>query len=143
VRTVYDDWDVSQLVFLDLFRREVSTDAFRSSGRLSPFLLAVARNKIRQLHRQELDTRKRCRDRVGPLEDDIPDHGPRPDVLAAVEDEWHDLLRRLPPLWRRVLAMLREGHTRDEVACLKRVSLSTIDRVVRGARDVVLGRRLG
>jgi DNA-directed RNA polymerase specialized sigma24 family protein len=141
VRPTYGDSDIVQLVFLDLFTGEVPSDVLSSSERLMRYLFAVARNKVRQLHRQELGTQKRCRDRVVPLDDSIPDRYPGPDMVAAAEDEWCDLQRRLPPLWRRLFALLREGHSRGEVARRTGLSHSALDRIVQGSRLILAAHR--
>jgi DNA-directed RNA polymerase specialized sigma24 family protein len=141
LRPVHGDSDVVQLVFLDLFTGEVPSDVLESPARLMAFLFAVAKNKVLQLHRQELGTQKRCHDRAVALDDSIPDRGPGPDMVAAAEDEWRDLQRTLPPRWRRVFALLREGHSRGEASRLAGVSPSTVDRMVYGGRLILAAHR--
>jgi RNA polymerase sigma factor (sigma-70 family) len=123
LRPEYDSLDFLQEVWSSYFRT-VRDWTFQKPDDLISFLANMACNKITDAERHRLATRG---DLSGeeplpqPTEDDrnneLPaPRQPTPSQFAVANEQWENLLRGLPPEYQRMLELLREGYTHEEIA---------------------------
>jgi RNA polymerase sigma-70 factor (ECF subfamily) len=122
LRTQYDSVDFLQGVWASFFQMSPERHHFDTPDDLVAFLSRVAINKVvetlryqhtakRNIHRQQP---LKPRDSEGAVE--VPGRDPSASQLAIAEERWERLLEGQPPQYRRVLELLRAGHTHQEVA---------------------------
>jgi RNA polymerase sigma-70 factor (ECF subfamily) len=138
LRSRYDSLDFCQDVWASIFACPPAPDAFDSPEGLVAFLTRIANNKVTgairtQIGNQKADVRR---------EEELPAHTadqerlqlfarePSPSTLAVGKEVWERLLEDQPPLYRRILALIREGKTHEEAAAETGVSAKTVQRSV-------------
>jgi RNA polymerase sigma factor (sigma-70 family) len=123
LRPVYDSLDFFQDVWASFFQ-VAPVRTFRCSDDLVAYLAEIAFHKVTDTYRQRLGTEKRNGGRVEtlplPTEEDrnneLPARQPTPSQVAVANECWEDMLRGLPPQHQRMLELLREGYTHEEIA---------------------------
>jgi DNA-directed RNA polymerase specialized sigma24 family protein len=88
--------------------------------------------KNRHFARQKNDRgRVQSLDQLGPADEEpLADRSPTPERAASAREEWDRLLAGQPEYYRRILELLRDGHTYLEVAELLPLHRKTVQRVV-------------
>jgi RNA polymerase sigma factor (sigma-70 family) len=140
-RPVLDSMDLTQQVWASFFCRELYAEALRDPDALRSFLCAMGRNKALAASRGQR-ARKRDRGGVVPLhspvvdaEHDLRDLHPEPDEEVAQRDLWEVVLRCFDATGRRAMELLRGGCGLREVSARLGVSVRTVGRIVRRARE--------
>jgi RNA polymerase sigma factor (sigma-70 family) len=146
LRRQYDSLDFLQEIWASFFMIPPDRYTFESPAALVNFLGRVATNKVIEAYRQRAQTAKHNIGRELPIEkistEDAPTGGtavaaepsgrePTPSQLSIAEERWQQLLRGQPPRCRRVLELLREGHTYGEVSEQTGVHRKVIQRLIR------------
>jgi RNA polymerase sigma factor (sigma-70 family) len=127
LRPQYDSVDFNQSVWASFFQIPPEQYTFATPDDLIAFLSRLALNKVVDETRKRLQTRKHGVGREQSLDtppppgfDELPDEPPgrqpTPSQLAIAEEHWVQMLRGQGPRERRVLEMLRQGHTHQEIA---------------------------
>jgi len=137
LRTQFDSADFVQAVWASFFAGRLADRDFASPEDLINFLAGLARHKVCDAARQRLKTDKRNLYRAHSLDGSAaalagrePSRQPTPSQVAMAEEQWDRLLDGQPEHHRRILQLLREGHTQQEVAAELRLNEKTIRRVV-------------
>jgi RNA polymerase sigma factor (sigma-70 family) len=137
LRSKFDSLDFVQDVWASFLSRPIKIEQFESEQGLVAYLNRMARNKVCDVVKQRLMTAKHNANREVPLELDHSAHSGLPangDPTASqhviAEEQWQHLLARQPPVYQRMLLLLREGHTHAEIAIMLGVSTKLIQRVV-------------
>jgi RNA polymerase sigma-70 factor (ECF subfamily) len=137
LRTQYDSVDFLQAVWASFFLVAPERYTFTSPEELIAFLSQMAYNKVADVfrHRFQTDKQNIYREQRQGGEDprlaDVPGRGPSPSQVAIAHEHWERLLQGQPPQYRRVLEMLRQGHTHQEIAEQLDVHPKVIQRLLR------------
>src|SRR4051812_9085244 len=122
LRTQYDSVDFLQGVWASFFQMPQERHHFATADDLVAFLSRVAINKVVETLRRR-QTAKRNLHREQPLGArdsggvvDVAARDPSASQLAIAEERWERLIEGQPPQYRRVLELLRAGHTHKEIA---------------------------
>ena len=123
LRTQYDSGDFQQAVLASFFLLPPERHTFSTPEELIAFLSRMAYNKVADVFRHRFQTDKQNinrEQRLGGDDDsrwaDLPGRGPSPSQVAIAHEHWERLLQGQPPQYRRVLEMLRQGHSHREIA---------------------------
>jgi RNA polymerase sigma-70 factor (ECF subfamily) len=121
LRRQFDSLDFVQSVWASFFQLPAERYSFPTPKALVAFLSQVAYNKVVEAFRQRFQTAKHdlTRERSlhnGNLESpSVQLREPTPSQLAIAEECWERLLAGQPPRYRRILEMLRQGHSHREI----------------------------
>jgi RNA polymerase sigma factor (sigma-70 family) len=136
LRSKFDSVDFVQAVWASFFAGAPRRH-FEHHQALMAFLVTLAQNKVVDAVRQRMQTKKYDVNRERPLEGEVAGESgglaarqPTPSQEAVANDEWHRLLADLPDRYRRMLVLLREGHTQKDIARELNVNEKTIRRVL-------------
>src|SRR5262249_3516844 len=127
LRPQYDSVDFNQAVWASFFQIPPEQYTFATPDDLIAFLSRLALNKVIDETRKRLQTRNPDVGREPSLDPpppagseefpgDPPGRQPTPSQLAIAEEHWVQMLQGQGPRERRVLEMLRQGHTHQEIA---------------------------
>jgi RNA polymerase sigma factor (sigma-70 family) len=137
LRTQFDSADFVQAVWASFFTGRLKDQEFASPEDLINFLAGLARNKVCDAARKGMRTDKRNLYRAHSLDGSAaalagrePSPLPTPSQVVMAEEQWNRLLDGQPEHYRRILLLLREGHTQQEVAAALRLNEKTVRRVV-------------
>jgi RNA polymerase sigma factor (sigma-70 family) len=137
LRTHFDSADFTQAVWASFFTGPLQDYHFNSPQELLRFLVGLARHKLCDAARQRR-RQKRNASCTHSLDGSAAYHAetlrasePTASQIALAEEQWDRLLRGQPDHYRRILVLLREGHTRREVARELSINERTVHRVVR------------
>lgn len=138
LRAKFDSADLTQAVWASFFIQPHHDFHFARPEELIAFLADLAHKKLVDVLRQRYGTRKYNVNREHSLEGsaaagslDIADGRPSPSKVLVAEDRWERLLKDQPPHHRRILELLRAGHTQAEAARAAGVSEKTVYRLIR------------
>jgi RNA polymerase sigma-70 factor (ECF subfamily) len=136
LRRQYDSIDFLQAVWASFFTIPVDRYTFDSPDDLVNFLARIAANKVIEAFRNRYRTLKNDINRersieAAPIASEPRCPGPSPSQLAIAEERWALLLHNQPPGRRRVLELLRQGHTLTEAAEQTGVHPKVIQRLLR------------
>jgi len=114
---------------------------FASPQALIGFLTRVAHNKVVEVFRQRFGTQKNDIAREQPAardgtENEPPSPAPSPSQWAIAGERWERLLEGVPPGHRAIVLWLREGHNYEDIARMTKLSVSTVNRVVRRLKEL-------
>lgn len=135
LRPKFDSMDFQQDVWASFFtnpnRRFADPDA------LAKFLAEVAKNKVLMAVRQRLRQQKYNVGRENSLEGSaacqaagVVARDPTPSQLAVADETWEQLLRGQPARYRRILTLLRQGLTHQQIAQVLGIHEKMVQRVV-------------
>jgi RNA polymerase sigma-70 factor (ECF subfamily) len=137
LRSKFDSVDFVQAVWASFFAGEPGRRRFDHPQALMAFLVTLAQNKVIDAVRQRMQTQKYNINRERPLDGSVAHEAaglaarqPTPSQEAVANDEWRRLLADLPDRYRRMLILLREGHTQKDIARELNVNEKTIRRVL-------------
>jgi RNA polymerase sigma factor (sigma-70 family) len=146
LRRQYDSHDFLQAVWASFFTTPADRYTFDKPDDLVNFLARVAANKVIEAFRCQVLTLKNDIGRnvpigqlpaadlqPGPMAVAAEPAGrePSPSQVAIAGERWEFLLRDQPPRARRVLELLRDGHTFREVSERTGVHPKVIQRLLR------------
>lgn len=131
MRLRFDSQDFTQDVWLSFFRAALDRADLRDEQSLVAYLSQMARLKVAEEYRHQT-TQKVGLDRDVALAGtgDPTARGPTPSADAVADDEWARLVAGLPDRERRMLQMLRDGHTHADTAAAFQLSEKTVQRLV-------------
>jgi RNA polymerase sigma-70 factor (ECF subfamily) len=135
LRSKFDSVDFVQDVWVSFFREP--DRAFESPEHLIGYLVNMAKNKVTDANRNRLHTEKRDVRREEPLAGSVEGqerqqafaHDGTPSEAAISREMWQQMLEGQPPAYRKVLAMLRDGWTQEEVADELNLCRRTVQRI--------------
>jgi RNA polymerase sigma factor (sigma-70 family) len=138
LRSKFDSEDFTQAVWASFFAAEPRQLGFDRPEALVAFLAVLAKNKVIDMMRQRR-TKKYDVSRERPLgggdstrfPEEPPARQDTPSQIAIGKEQWDRLLQGQPPHYRRILEMLRDGHTYAEVAQQVGINEKTVQRLVR------------
>jgi RNA polymerase sigma factor (sigma-70 family) len=128
LRRRYDSIDFAQSVWASFFRVPAERYSFASPAALVAFLSRVAYNKVKETTRQRLQTGRHDLTREcsldepaeaglpEPMKEKLPARVNTPSQYVIADERWQKLVRGLPPGHRRVLELLREGHSHIDIS---------------------------
>jgi RNA polymerase sigma factor (sigma-70 family) len=138
LRAKFDSADFAQAVWASFFVNPTHQYAFARPEELIAFLAQLAQNKLVDAQRQRYRTQKYNVNRERALEGSallealgVADRQPGPSQLAAAQEQWERLLDGQPPHYQRILHLLRQGSTHQEIARELGLSEKTVYRVIR------------
>jgi RNA polymerase sigma factor (sigma-70 family) len=139
LRGRYSARDIEQSVWYSFFKGLSKPYTFETPEQLVGFLAQVAVNKVydaaRHLRTAKHDvTRERPLHAVDGLAELLPGREETPSTGPQLQELWERLQRGLPPEDRRVLDLLRQGHTYAEIEALTGYGAKKIQRLVRERR---------
>lgn len=132
MRLRFDSHDFAQDVWLSFFRVALDRQDLRDEGALVAYLSQMARLKVAEEYRHQT-TQKVGLSREAPVAEatGLTARQPTPSENATADEEWERLTAGLPDRERRMLQMLRDGHTHADTAATFQMSEKTVQRLVR------------
>jgi RNA polymerase sigma-70 factor (ECF subfamily) len=136
LRSKYDSLDFVQDVWLSFFR--LPERAFESPEHLIGYLVRMAKNKLTDVRRDRLDAAKHAVCREEPLgrevecqeRQEVFARDGTPSEAAISHEMWERMVAGQPPVFRRVLLMLRAGYSQQEVAERLTLCTRTVQRIL-------------
>jgi RNA polymerase sigma factor (sigma-70 family) len=123
IRSEFDTQDFAQDVWASFFAETPKKRLFDSPDSLVAFLTALAQNKVIDAVRKRTQTLKRDVSREQSLDDSrsfdkevLVGNEPTPSQVLMSQEEWGAFLVKQPPVYRRVLILLRAGKSQIEIA---------------------------
>lgn len=123
LRKEYDSLDFAQDVWASFFTRPPPLARFDTPDALGGYLAGVARNKVAEVCRRRFRSAGYNIAREEPLvraadgtDVPVPGRDATPSQCAIAGEKWAALAAGVPPAHRRVVALLRAGHTQEEIA---------------------------
>ena len=136
IRSKFDSADFTQDVWASFFAQEVERRVFATPDDLIRFLIRLAQNKVIDTTRQRLKQKKFNVNREQSLDDSqrfdkerLAARQATPSQIAMSQEEWRKLLSDLPLVYRRILVLLRDGVSFDEIAAELKIHPRTVRRV--------------
>jgi len=139
MRPQFDSLDFAQDVWASFFVTAGPEYLVQTPQQLVALLTAMARNKVAEKSRDRLMRYKRNVNRERGLGEGVAEKAlvdrTTPSQIAMGEEAWHKLLALQPPVYRRVLMLLRDGKTPAAIASEMKISSRTVQRVLRLVRS--------
>jgi RNA polymerase sigma factor (sigma-70 family) len=141
LRRHYDSADFVQSVWASFFHVPAVDYTFDTPDALVAFLSRMAYNKVVSATRKRLGTQRRGngnevsldtppREDQTPLGQALPAPQHTPSQYAMAGERWEELVRNLPLGHRRILELLREGHSHTEIADRLGIDRKAIQRLL-------------
>jgi len=137
MRSKFDSADFTQAVWASFFALQPGRLNFDRPEALVAFLTRLAQNKVIDELRVRFQTQKLNLNRENSLDGSaahaaalVPAAQPTPSQVAMAKECWHQLLDGLPSHHQRILVLLLQGHTHQEIAGQLGVNERTIRRVI-------------
>jgi RNA polymerase sigma factor (sigma-70 family) len=142
LRPQFDSLDFAQDAWASFFHLPPERYTFATPRELCYFLTRLARYKLIDIYRSQ-QAQKRNRHGTEPLRPQTDEDAgnepagrqPTPSQLAVAEEQWDRITQDIEPMFRRALEMLRQGHSREEVARVLNVPASTIKSVLQRLKN--------
>jgi RNA polymerase sigma-70 factor (ECF subfamily) len=137
LRSKFDSTDFVQDVWASFLADRSHRPVFDNPQALAVFLGNIAYNKVVQAFRQRVLATKYNVDLEQSLETTEGGTGeliarqPTPSQAAAANEAWDNLLKRQVPRNRKILELLRQGNTHQEIALELGLNEKTVRRLVR------------
>ena len=142
LRTKFDSLDFVQDVWASFFTGPQVDMRFDSPEALAAFLAKVARNKVVEAFRQRMQGQKYNVNRENSLDgsaafqvEKLVGADPTGSQLAVANEAYDRLTRGQPDHYRRILELLQQGHTHQEIAEALGLNEKTIRRLIRKLED--------
>ena len=138
LRSTYDSIDIAQDVWKSFFADPPHHLRFKGPAAVLSYLEEMARRKVVRAHRQR--TSAKCNVNI---EEPLPQPsatsssaglaapGPTPSEVVSGQEQWQRMVRRQSPRQQRLLAMLLDGLTQEEIARRLRTDVKTVQRLIR------------
>jgi RNA polymerase sigma factor (sigma-70 family) len=145
LRAKFDSEDFLQDVCASFFSDPPSPDQFSDPAALLGFLGKITRNKVTDAARQGLA--QRCDiNRENSLDgsaqfalENLRTNDPTPSETVATDESWEALDRGGHPNQTKLLHMLRNGYTQEEIARVLGLSVRQVQRLVQKLREKIAG----
>jgi len=142
LRSKFDSSDFLQDVWASFFRDPPPPEAFSEREALLNFLAQMARNKVNQTNRQRLERRRYADKPENSLDgsarfaaDGLEGMEPTPSEVAVAREKWVDIVAGSKPEHEKILLLLHEGYTHEEIAGLLGLSAKSVQRLVSKLRE--------
>ena len=149
LRAKFDSEDFLQDVCVSFFSHPPGPERFSDPAALLGFLDKITRNKVTDAARQRL-TQRRDVNRENSLDgsaqfaiENLRADDPTPSEVVAECESWEALDRGGHPNQKKLLHMLRNGYTQEEVARVLGLSVRQVQRLVQKLRDRIAGNEPG
>jgi RNA polymerase sigma-70 factor (ECF subfamily) len=127
LRRHYDSTDFTQAVWASFFQVPAEQASFDSPAALVTFLSRMAAHKVMETTRKRLGADKHGSARATSLDAPHPEQGgavgerlpadiATPSQFVIADERWQLMIQGLPPGHRRILELLREGHSHVDIA---------------------------
>jgi RNA polymerase sigma-70 factor (ECF subfamily) len=137
LRPKFDSLDFVQDVWASFFADQVRERTFSTPEELIAFLASVAQHKVIDAFRQRMQRQKHNLNREHSLDGSAAFHvekltgpGPTASQVAVAKETYDQMTTGQPDRFRRVIDLLRHGHTHKEIADALGVNEKTIRRLV-------------
>jgi RNA polymerase sigma factor (sigma-70 family) len=137
LRSQCDSEDVLQSVWASFFAIPVGDFDFEEPAALQAYLVEMACSKVIEAYRRRLGTQKRNRNREKSLHgsaaaetEKLRARTPTPSQVVMAKERWAHLIEGLPAHHQRILRLLRQGKTHDEIAAELGYHERTIRRLI-------------
>lgn len=137
LRTQFDSLDFMQDVWASFFTDVPTRRTFERPEALIAYLTKMARNKVSETARDRLERKKRNMNRELSMQKSldqvnaVPANIPTPSEIVMGREEWNLLLDNLPPVYRLILSLVRQGKDIARIAKEANVSEKTVRRVIK------------
>jgi RNA polymerase sigma factor (sigma-70 family) len=132
MRMRFDSQDFAQDVWLSFFGAALGREDIRDEKALVAYLSQMARLKVAEEYRHQTTQKVGLhRDIPFSVTGELTGQYPTPSEAAIADDEWERLTAGLSERERRMLQMLRDGHTHADTAAAFQLSEKTVQRLVR------------
>jgi RNA polymerase sigma factor (sigma-70 family) len=137
LRQKFDSLDFTQDVWASFFVDNAGRFEISSPAQLANLLTTMARNKVAEMTRQRLMRHKHNINRELALDgiagggDSFPAAQPTPSQIVIGKEAWDQMLAGQPPVYRRILLLLRQGMNQDTIAEELGISKKMVQRVIR------------
>ncbi|MCI0680778.1 MAG: sigma-70 family RNA polymerase sigma factor [Gemmataceae bacterium] len=134
LRSKFDSIDFAQDVWASFFTNVIDKYELSTPQQLVGLLTTMARNKVLQTQRRRTQRQKYNIEREASLQgraELVPAAQQTPSQIVMDKEAWDRLLARQPPVYRRILLLLREGFPHEKIADDLGLSLKTVQRVIR------------
>lgn len=143
MRSKYDSVDFAQDVWLSFLR--MPDAVFENPEHLIGYLVRMAKHKVIDAKRDRMESAKHDVRREEPLANSVEGqerqkvyaHDGTPSEGAISLEMWQRMLAGQPPAYRKVLVLLRDGCTQDEVSEQLNLCRKTVQRIQRKALERV------
>jgi RNA polymerase sigma factor (sigma-70 family) len=137
LRPKFDSLDFVQDVWASFFADQLRQRTFATPEELIAFLAAVAQHKVVDAFRQRMQRQKYNLNREHSLDGSAAFHvekltgdDPTASQLAVANEAYDNLTTGQPDRYRRIVDLLRQGHTHQEIADTVGLNEKTIRRLV-------------
>jgi RNA polymerase sigma-70 factor (ECF subfamily) len=138
LRSIFDSIDFLQDVWASFFSGEMG-HSFRDPGALMKFLVQMARNKVAEEARRRLTGEKYNFSRERSLDGSATVEAaglttvnvPAPEDVAVAKEQWERLIEGRPLHHVRILQMLSQGYSHQEIATELRLGQKAVYRLIR------------
>lgn len=137
LRSKFDSLDFQQEVWASFFAGQPQK-TFERPEALAAFLAQMARHKVLMAVRRRCDLQKYNVNREQSLDGsaayqagNVPGREPTPSQVYVAQEKWDQLLQGHPPRHQRILILLRQGYTQQQIAQELDVDERTVRRVIR------------
>ena len=141
LRAKFDSEDFLQDVCVSFFSHPPGPEDFSDPAALLAFLGKIARNKVTDAARQRL-ARRRDANRENSLDgsakfavENLEAADPTPSEVVGADESWEALGRGGHPNQTKLLYMLRNGYTQEEIARVLGLSVRHVHRLVQKLRE--------
>jgi RNA polymerase sigma factor (sigma-70 family) len=141
LRTKFDSEDFLQDVCVSFFSHPPGPEEFSDPAALLGFLDKIARNKVTDAARQRLAQRRDV-NRENSLDgsaqfavENLAAADPTPSETLGTEESWEALGQGGHPDQRKLLYMLRNGYTQEEIARVLGLSVRQVQRLMQKLRE--------
>jgi RNA polymerase sigma factor (sigma-70 family) len=141
LRTKFDSEDFLQDVCVSFFSQPPEPEDFADPAALLGFLGRIARNKVTDAARRRLAQRRDAK-RETSLDgsaafaaENLQAGDPTPSEALGTEEHWEALVRDGPPDQQKLLHLLRNGYTQEEIARVLDLSIRQVQRLVQKLRE--------
>jgi len=138
LRSKYDSADFAQAVWASFFAVHPARLRFEGPEALIAYLAEMARNKVIDATRQRFQTIKYNIGREESLEQSETikrqqpaSRDPTPSQVVRAKERWDQIVANLSETQQRVITLLLEGYTHEEIATRLGLNERTIRRLVR------------
>lgn len=139
LRSKYDSIDIAQDVWKSFFADPPHHLRFDGPAAVLSYLEEMARRKVVRAVRQRTSAKCNVR-REQPLPQPtatssgatgLAAPGPTPSEVVSGQEQWQQMVRRQSPQQQRLLNMLLDGLTQEEIARRLRTDVKTVQRLIR------------
>ena len=142
LRPVFDSLDLQQDVWASFLCGDLKRCRFTNPKALVRFLCEMANGKVLDVFRKRLRSSKHNVNRElsldqlrpGEAEPEVEGRHPSPSQFAMANEKWQELLHEQPEPNRRILELLRLGHTHEEIAERTGFSAKKVQRFLQSLR---------